>query len=123
MNKKITLYELLGLAKDGKELPKLIKYDSEEYKITKILMENNEYYYNYICNDIECLFPINTNCLNDYVEILDDEDMEIEEIKYYDDSIAWVIDGAGQLSDVDKIAIDKINELVREINKLKKEGM
>jgi len=75
MNKKITLYELLGLVKDGKA-PKKIKYDSEEYKITKILMEDNEYYYNYIYNDIECLFPINTNCLNDEVEILDDEDME-----------------------------------------------
>lgn len=40
------------------------------------------------------------------------EDKKIEKIRYYDDSIAWVIDGAGQLSNIDKIAIDKINEII-----------
>ena len=35
-----------------------------------------------------------------------------EKIEYYDDSIAWVIDDVGQLSDVDKVIIDKLNDVI-----------
>lgn len=35
-----------------------------------------------------------------------------EKLEYYDDSIAWVIDDVGQLSDVDKVIIDKVNEII-----------
>ena len=69
---KITMYELLGLVKDGKA-PKKIKYDGQEYKITKVLLEDNNYYFNYINEDMECILPINTNHLNDEVEILEEE--------------------------------------------------
>ncbi len=55
--------------------------------------------------------------LNDEVEILE-EPNKIEKIVYYNDSINWVIDGAGALSDVDKIIIDKLNEVIRKVNKI-----
>ena len=74
---KITMYELLGLVKDGKA-PKKIKYDGQEYKITKILLEDNNYYFNYINEDMECIFPINTNHLNDTIEILEEEKVQEE---------------------------------------------
>ena len=69
---KVTMYELLGMVKDGKA-PKKIKYDGQEYKITKILLEDNNYYFNYINEDMECIFPINTNHLNNEVEILEEK--------------------------------------------------
>lgn len=117
MNNKITLYELLGKIKDG-QAPKRIKFGEDTF-----IFEDGRYYEEFHINDVNGrlgdYFALD-GMLNNEVEILDNEDEDIEEIKYYDDSIAWVIDGAGQLSDIDKIAIDKINELVREINKLKK---
>ena len=50
--------------------------------------------------------------LNDTVEILEEEKKIPEKIEYYDDSIAWVIDDVGQLSYVDKVIIDKLNEVL-----------
>ena len=78
--KTITIYELLGMIKDGKA-PKKIKYDGQEYIITKILLEDNNYYFNYINEDMECIFPINTNTLNDTVEILEEPKGIPEKIK------------------------------------------
>lgn len=46
---------------------------------------------------------------------------EIEKIKYYDDSINWVIDGVGQLSDLDKLIIDKLTELIDKVNEMSKD--
>ena len=54
--------------------------------------------------------------LYDTIEIIEDtpkEEKKIpEKIEYYDDSIAWVIDGVGQLSDVNKVIIDKLNNVI-----------
>lgn len=49
--------------------------------------------------------------MNDEVEILEEKKIP-EKIEYYDDSIAWVIDDVGQLSDVDKVIIDKLNDVI-----------
>lgn len=68
------IIDLLNKIANGEEAPKKIKYDGEEYKITKVLLDDNKYYSNYINEDMVCIFPINTNCLNDEVEILDDEE-------------------------------------------------
>lgn len=114
--------DLLNKIANGEEPERFIKNNILWYKG----QYDKEHYYG---EGGKCqLNYIKLDELNDEIElidetkILDNEDEDIEEIEYYDDSIAWVIDGAGQLSDIDKIAIDKINELVRKINKLKKEG-
>ena len=44
--------------------------------------------------------------------VVEEEKKIPEKIEYYDDSIAWVIDDVGQLSDVDKVIIDKLNDVI-----------
>lgn len=147
---KITVYELLGLVKDGKA-PKKIKYDGQEYKITKILLEDNNYYFNYINEDMECIFPINTNCLNDEVEIIEEDKKDnFTGWKMYqdgkevcsmdcssdEDKKIETINTISSLGIFDKRCIEeyfkivfsqqkeeaiKINELIYEVNKLKEE--
>ena len=130
MNKKITLYELLGLVKDGKA-PKEIKYNNYLLSFDDI---DKDYYCEFYGNLFEYLFTNikTTDLLNDEVEILDDEDMEIEEMKYYatnrvknEFAIDYIENGETKhfcLNKKQRFIVDKINELVREINKLKKEG-
>ena len=72
------IIDLLNKIANGEEIPKKIKYDGIEYKITKIMLEDNKYWENYINEDMECLFPINTNYLNDEVEIIEEEPRNIE---------------------------------------------
>lgn len=104
MNKKITLYELLGLIKDGKA-PKKIKYDNYEWTYNS---ESSAYWNGKGIEFEDYMEDSLIACLNDDVEILDDEDMEIEELPNI-------------FSNKQKKLANKINELVREINKLKKE--
>lgn len=48
-----------------------------------------------------------------YVKVGLEEEKKIpKKLEYYDDSIAWVIDDVGQLSDVDKVIIDKLNDVI-----------
>lgn len=69
--KVISIYELLGMAKDGKA-PKKIKY---EYLIYELTPERNNYYckneMRWFTNEINSL-----GVLNDEVEILDEEEFE-----------------------------------------------
>ena len=67
------IIDLLNRIANGEEVPKKIKYDDIEYKITKVMLEDNKYWKNYINEDMECLYPINTNYLNDEIEILEEE--------------------------------------------------
>ena len=102
---KITIYELLGMIKDGKA-PKKIKVYG------KVYINNNCNCYldeqdKSLCNNVE--IPM---FLNDTVEILNEKKKIPEKLEYYDDSIAWVIDNVGQLSDVDKVIIDKLNDVI-----------
>lgn len=71
-----------------------------------------KYYNNDWLKFMQELFEDESIGLFDDIKLVDILDKKIEKIKYYDDSIAWVIDGAGQLSDIDKITIDKINEII-----------
>lgn len=87
MNNKITLYELLGLVKDG-QAPKKIKVDDGIYEYRngcidyiQSKIKNSNYW---LFKDY--LFGSNGNRLNDEVEILDDEDEEKkipEKLPYY----------------------------------------
>ena len=77
---KITMYELLGMIKDGKA-PKIIKYKDTLYEYDS----GNKFYF----NDGWSLyreFPENGNCLNDEVEILEEEKKIPEKIKIEQDT-------------------------------------
>jgi hypothetical protein len=72
---KITIYELLGLIKDGKA-PKKIVYDEGLY-----IFRDNDYY----CNEYFRWFSqdiLSTDNLNDEIEIIEEvEDKEYEDIE------------------------------------------
>lgn len=76
MNKTITIYELLGLVKDGKA-PEKIKYDNYCCYYNK---EKNEYV-DYAGVSIFAWDYVVMNSLNDTVEIIEDND-KLKKIPY-----------------------------------------
>ena len=115
---KITIYELLGLVKDGKA-PKKIKYSNAELKYN----EGCEDYYNYYDKGLfEYKFGKCKNFLNDEVEIIEEEPKKIEkidEILMIDDLIPPYQENEYKVWKNIIIQQNKINELIDEINKLK----
>ena len=110
MNNKITIYELLGLVKDG-QAPKYIDYFYNE--LWHRFKWNG---HDYDCVNTNCFNKLirdifNINILDDEVEILDNEDEDIEEIDFKT---------AETQKEKNRIMKDKINELVKEVSKLKK---
>lgn len=103
---KITIYELLGLVKDGKA-PDKIRYDGTIYEYS----ENDDFYY-YEGLSLYREFATNGNCLDNEVEIIE-EDKKIKKINR-DRYNGTDID---PLDDI----FDKIDEIIDEINNLKKE--
>lgn len=102
MNKEITIYELLGLMKDNMCKSICIKYLDEDKPQVEVK---------------ETGFSLLRDLLNEYltldekVEILE-EDEDIEELKRANDEYPYY----------DNIEIgDKLNEVIREVNKLRKE--
>ena len=95
---KITMYELLGMIKEGKasDIATNFMFDRKKYNLLGFLDE----------------YTLDINSLNWEIEIIEEEKKIPEKLEYYDDSIAWVIDGIGQLSDVDKVIVDKLNEVL-----------
>lgn len=79
MGKQITMYELLGLVKDGKA-PKKIKYGDMIFTL-----ENMDYGKEYQCKDdnIVTVLDIDLDCLNDEVEILEEEKKIPEKFKIH----------------------------------------
>lgn len=115
---KITMYELLGLVKDGKA-PKKIKY---EYSIYELTPERNDYYcknnMRWFTNEINSL-----GVLNDYVEIIE-EPKKIEKIEMYQDEEGYYFLNKQDRKvyvncDEMDFMVDKFNELIDEINNLK----
>lgn len=108
---KITIYELLGLVKDGKA-PKKIKYEDEIWECSK-----EEYYSckdgSILLGDLFFNYKIQT-FINDEVEIIE-EPKKIEKLELE----------SGKIDDQEFIAKYithnryKINELIDEINNLK----
>ena len=101
MNKKIKVIDLIDRIYHKNNIPKRIKY---KYKIW--LYDNVEERY---CLEESSFVSLSfeTDRLTDEVEILEDNTEEIEELPDYNYSI--------------KENRDKINELVRAVNKLRKE--
>lgn len=100
---KITMYELLGLIKDGKA-PKEIKYENFVYSWVRK-------YKTYTRYDIpgKDLY-ITTNNLNDEVEIIE-ENKKIEHCKGYEDFDC--------MDELIEHLREKIDILIDEINKMK----
>ena len=108
---KITIYELLGLVKDGKA-PKKIKYDGTIYQYS----EYNGFYY---CNGFSLYreFVQHGNCLNNEVEIIE-ENKKIEKITVREKTLGFP-NGEWTARNMDKAFAIKINGLIDEINSLK----
>lgn len=109
MNKIMTIYELLGVVRDGKLTPKKIRFENYIY----IWRDTQKDYFckqlNHSLESIigEYLF----NNLNLEIEIIEEKKIP-EKLEYYDDSITWVMDNVGQLSNVDKVIIDTLNQVI-----------
>lgn len=108
---KITIYELLGLVKDGKA-PKKIAYNS----VILEYAEENEDYYGYY-GLFEYKFTTCNDFLNDEVEIIE-EPKKIEKITVREKTLGFP-NGEWTARNMDKAFAIKINELIDEINNLK----
>ena len=111
---KITIYELLGLVKDGKA-PKKIKYEDEIWECSK-----EEYYSckdgSILLGDLFFNYKIQT-FINDEVEIIE-ESKKIEKITVREKTLGFP-NGEWTARNMDKAFANKINELIDEINNLK----
>ena len=110
MNKKIKLIELLNKIATGEDLPKRIKIQDYVFELSK---NYEPYYYN---EDVEITHLINHNFsnLNDEVEILEDNTEEIEELE-----ITEIVQN--RLVKEIRENREKINQLVKAVNKLRKD--
>ena len=115
MNKIITVYELLGLIKDGKA-PKKIKYKDNNYEFT---------YYDYRCivNDLEKglvvywligSYNLDLNSLlNDKVEIIEEDKPIIEKLNLDREPLR----GREVPRAIDYLLEGRINEIIDYINR------
>ena len=114
MNKKIKMIELLNMIANGEEVPKGIKVNGLDF-IWKTLDDGAGYFNIEKGHWLEdCISLDSAEDLNTEVEILEDNTEEIEELVLNTTDV-WT----GK-SNQDLI-VDKINELVRAVNKLRKE--
>lgn len=126
MNKKIKVIELWNIisqVEDIEKLPKKIKYFEDIYELQT---GSRDYYCDnqddYLTDRVDDK-PFNS-FLNDYVEILEDNTVEIEElaiINNYSYNILSKEEKIKQLKSYIENNRDKINELVKAVNKLRKE--
>ena len=113
MNKKIKVIELLNKIANGEEMPKEIKFDNEVF----VYIDKWE---QYVTKEEEIpllrrICDYNYSGLNDYVEILEDNTEEIDELKYD------VVDENGKgWYKLDTIA-DKVTELIKAVNQIRKD--
>ena len=123
MKNEITIYELLGLIKDEKA-PKKIKYNNRTYEFKEI-EEGTGYVYEsgivkiWLSNEIE--FDI-SRCLNEKVEILEEDKPIIEKIEIEEDIVCnkFVKNEYGAkcyIKTHDKIVIEKLNQVIDYINR------
>ena len=114
---KIRVIDLLNKIANGEDVPKEIKYDTMNYYFRNY--DYKELHGDLIDEQTSFIEKIDFYKLNDEVEIIEEKKIP-EKLEYYDDSIAWVIDDVGQLSDVDKVIIDKLNDVIDYLKVLKK---
>jgi len=120
MNKTITIYELLGLVKDGKA-PKKIKYYDRKYVYDEYegeigYVDKNIYPYKWFAKEIDCDLAKD---LNDTVEIIEDnnklENKKMFKLNKFVPSQEYIMtDNELYMLDI----ANKINELIDHINKI-----
>ena len=119
----ISVYELLGLIKDGKA-PKKIKYNNRTYEFKEI-EEGTGYVYEseivkiWLSNEIELDI---SRCLNEKVEILEEDKPIIEKIEIEEDIACnkFIRNEYGSscyIKTHDRIIIEKLNEVIDYINR------
>ena len=123
MNKIISVYELLGLIKDGKA-PKMIKYKDNNYIFTG-------YDYHCVLTDIEKGFVEywligNYNqelnfLLNEKVKILEEDKPTIQKLKIKDNKVTGKWENGSDynytLSAPQTVIINKLNQIIDYINR------
>lgn len=111
MNKKIKIIELLLKIAHG-EYPKRFKYNNKIYEYKRIAQGTGYVTENYDWFNSD-IYIDDWDNLNEYVEILEDNTEEIEELEYFNI-------GKAKSTDQTKM-IDKINELVKAIKEIRKD--
>lgn len=123
---KITMYELLGLIKDGKA-PKKIKVTGRIYEFDK---DYDMYYtkekdrsYSVALGGLEDEINLIANAFNENVEIIE-EDKKIEKIEIYEDEEGhYFLNNRNNKiyirCDETDFMVDKFNKLIDKINNLK----
>lgn len=117
MNDFVTVYELLGLIKDGKA-PKKIKWEDYIFSFYNddYLCENEDFSKNHETSYLLCyLFSLPGNALNIKVEILEDKKEELEllswqQIGYLDRALEEIVK---DINTQNKKTNGKINEIIR----------
>lgn len=114
MNKKIKIIELMQKCANKENIPERIVY-----KNTVFTLNDCKNYYNEEKDErlLDYIIPTFSN-LNDEVEILEDNTEEIEELE------EWITRRDGEVTQQEGKRLEmcyKINELVRAVNKLRKE--
>ena len=117
---KITIYELLGLIKDGKA-PKTIIYRDKIWEYTTTVKGTGYQYYSPVYQEWKTLQSqvYLEECLNDEVEIIE-EQKKIKKLDldgYYDDNSYCECKSKWYSSE--DVLVVKINEIIDEINNLK----
>ena len=122
MNKKIKIIELLLKIAHG-EYPKRFKYNNKIYEYkrtvngTGYVTENDDWFNSDICID-------DWDNLNEYVEILEDNTEEIEEIQEISDEYFNMLSDEAKvkwLKSYIKEDRNKINELVKVVKEIRKD--
>lgn len=115
---KITIYELLGLVKDGKA-PKKIKYMDEIWEYVSTIKGTGYQYYSTFFENWKTLQNqvYLEERLNDEVEIIE-EPKKIEKITVREKTLGFP-NGEWTARNMDKAFAIKFNELIDEINNLK----
>lgn len=120
MNKIIIVYELLGLIKDG-NVPNRIKYQEDEYVYSDVDKDYQKKDGRMLLGNIKINY-----CLNEEVEILEEDKPIIEKIKmngesFYSEYInSWI---KKENSDAYcEYLSNKLNELIDYINKKEKDN-
>ena len=120
MNKIITVYDLLGLIKEGKA-PKKIEYQGNILEFDK---EDYKFYVGAdVLSDDSLVKYISVGNLNEKVEILEEDKHIIEKIKIEEDIVCnkFIRNEYGSscyIKTHDRIIIEKLNEVIDYINKI-----
>ena len=127
MNKKIKIIELWNIisqVEDIEKLPKKIKYFEDIYELQTGSIDY--YCYNqddYLTDRVDDK-PFNS-FLNDYVEILEDNTEEIEELGIINNYLYNILSKEEKIKQLKSYIENnriKINELIRAYNKIRKEN-